>query len=116
MWARMLPRSLANAIVRSMEARLAATNVRFRYTKPVEDLSRSAREAWREGVDVLLWGHFHTLWQLRRAGHVALVVPAWLEFRCAVVVDEEGWSWAGEGLTPLTAPPTMTSGVQSDQR
>ena len=44
-WARFLPRSLAVAIVRHMEAHLATTNQKFRYEKPVEDLKRCAESA-----------------------------------------------------------------------
>ena len=114
LWARVLPRAIATAIVRSMESRLAATNVRFRYVKPVDDLRRAARAAWAEGVDVLLWGHFHSFWRLSRDQRTAAVVPAWLETRCAVVVTGEGWWWTDESLTALAGPPTMTHDAHPD--
>lgn len=89
-WARLLPRSLAVAIVRHMEAHLAKTNRRFRYTKPIADLRRSALSAWAEAVDVLFWGHFHTHWECREGDRLAMIIPAWLETRTAVLVHPDG--------------------------
>ncbi len=107
-WARALPRSLAVSIVRSMEARLATTNLRFRYKIPEAALERAARRAWREGVDVLLWGHFHRVWEYRRDDRLALVVPAWLETTSGVAVRPDGRGvWVEKNLTPGDALPTM---------
>jgi len=89
-WARLLPRPVALAIVRHMEAHLATTNLKFRYTKPIEDLRRSASSAWAEGVDVLFWGHFHTHWEQRDGERLALIIPAWLETRTGVLVESDG--------------------------
>ena len=89
-WARLLPQSLAVAIVRRMEAHLATTNRKFRYTKPIEDLRRSAVSAWADGIDVLFWGHFHTLWEYQDGDRLAMIVPAWLETRTSVLVHPDG--------------------------
>ncbi|NOZ95174.1 MAG: hypothetical protein GXP47_10610 [Acidobacteria bacterium] len=106
--ARLLPRPLAVRIVESMEARLARTNRRFRYRKPVEDLVRKARGAWDEGVDVLFWGHFHTPWICTRRERTALIVPAWLEFDLGIRVWDDGrWGLVEKTLTPPTRLPTM---------
>jgi UDP-2,3-diacylglucosamine hydrolase len=91
-WARLLPQSLAVAIVRHMEAHLATTNRKFRYTIPAEDLCRHAKEAWEDGIDVLFWGHFHALWEYREADRLAMIVPAWLDSRSCVLVQADG-SW-----------------------
>ena len=105
-WARMLPRSLAVNIVRSMEARLAKTNVRFRYHTPEKALQRSASRAWANGVDVLVWGHFHRWWQYMDGDRQAMVIPAWLETRQSLVVDSRGdWSLVSEQLVPCDPPP-----------
>lgn len=90
LWARWLPQRLAVKIVRSMEAHLAETNRRFRYAKPVAALRAAADRAWDGGIDVLLFGHFHTLWRHRREAKLAMVVPAWLETRTALVVEADG--------------------------
>ncbi len=99
LWARLLPRPAAVAIVRRMEAHLARTNRKFRYTKPINDLERSAAEAWAAGVQTVFWGHFHTPWMCRDGDHEALIIPAWLENRTSVLVDAGGrWSLVDDEL------------------
>jgi UDP-2,3-diacylglucosamine hydrolase len=98
-WARLLPRPVAVAIVRHMESHLAKTNRKFRYTKPVDDLRRYARAAWARGVDVLFWGHFHTSWECRDGERLATIIPAWLEGRRGVLVQADGqWSCVDDRL------------------
>jgi UDP-2,3-diacylglucosamine pyrophosphatase LpxH len=100
-WARLLPRPVAVAIVRSMEARLAATNRRFRYQKPLESLRQAAEDAWSDGVDGLLWGHFHTNWGYTRDDRFAVILPDWLATGRAVLVDGDGSAVQVEkNLTP----------------
>ena len=108
-WAKLLPRPVAVAIVTKMEARLAKTNRKFRYRKPVRDFKRVAAAAWSEGVDVLFWGHFHTRWECRDNGRLAMVVPAWLETTGSVMVGPDGeWCWVDTDLRPTTLPPAET--------
>jgi len=108
MWARMLPRATAVSIVRGMESRLAETNRKFRYVKPVRDLERTARAAWGEGIDVVMWGHFHTPWWMVRDQRLAMVVPAWLEYRTGIWIDAGGaMHWGDAGLTVVDAVSTM---------
>jgi hypothetical protein len=98
----LLPRSAAVAIVRRMEAHLAKTNRKFRYTKPFADLERSAAEAWADGVGTLFWGHFHTPWMCSDGEHEALIIPAWLENRASVLIDAAGdWSLVNDALQPI---------------
>jgi UDP-2,3-diacylglucosamine hydrolase len=96
-WARLLPRTVAVAIVRHMEAHLAKTNRKFRYAKPIQDLERSASAAWAEGVVNLFWGHFHTHWECREGDHLAMIIPAWMETRTAVLVQSDG-AWHSVGV------------------
>ncbi len=104
-WARLLPQSVAVAIVRTMEARLAETNRKFRYTKPLHDLRRSARSAWDAGIDVVFWGHFHSTWRTTEGDREALIIPAWLECRTAVLVDGDGgWRLVDQQLCPTSWP------------
>jgi UDP-2,3-diacylglucosamine hydrolase len=105
-WARLLPTPVAVAIVTTMEARLAKTNRKFRYRKPVRDFKRSAEAAWAAGIDTLLWGHFHTRWEWRDNGRLAMVVPAWLETTGSILVGPDGrWDWVGMDLAPVDLPP-----------
>lgn len=100
-WARLLPRPLAVGIVRTMEARLAETNRRFRYHKPLASLRLAAEDAWNDGVDVVLWGHFHTDWVYSRDERAAIILPAWLDSGRAVLIDSEGEAVMVEkNLTP----------------
>ena len=104
-WARLLPQSLAVAIVRHMEAHLATTNRKFRYTKPIEDLRRSASSAWADGIDVLFWGHFHTHWECRDGDRLAMIIPAWLETRTSVLVHPDGaWHTVDANLERCRIP------------
>jgi len=89
-WAQLLPRRIAVGIVRSMEARLADTNRRFRYRKPLSSLRRAAENAWAGGVDVVLWGHFHTIWEYSRDNQTAIILPAWLDTGKAALIDSTG--------------------------
>ena len=108
-WARLLPRTVAVGIVRTMEARLAETNRRFRYVKPLGSLEKAARDAWAEGVDVVLWEHFHTSWQYRRDDRFAIILPAWLDSGLAALIDDDGEAWMVEkNLTPVDRLPRMT--------
>jgi UDP-2,3-diacylglucosamine pyrophosphatase LpxH len=108
-WARLLPQSVAVAIVRRMEARLATTNRRFRYRLPASSLRRAADRAFAEGVDILLWGHFHRMWQVVDRHRLAMVVPAWLETTCSVAVGVDGgWEFRGRGLA-ATGPEDLPS-------
>lgn len=109
LWAQLLPRRLAVTIVERMERRLALTNRRFRYVKPVADLERFARRAWSDGVDVVLWGHFHTPWECHGDDRrLAMVVPAWLETRISLEIAADGSRrWLDSDLTPCPALPRM---------
>lgn len=98
-WAGLLPRSAAVAIVRRMEAHLATTNRKFRYTKPIADLERSAAEAWADGVGTVFWGHFHSPWMCSDGDREALIIPAWLENRSSVLVRADGgWTLVDDSL------------------
>jgi len=105
LWARLLPQSLAVAIVRHMEAHLATTNRKFRYTKPIEDLQRNASAAWTAGINVLFWGHFHTHWEYRDGDRLAMIIPAWLETRKSILVHPDGrWHTVDADLERVETP------------
>jgi UDP-2,3-diacylglucosamine hydrolase len=89
-WARLLPRRLAQRIVFGTESRLKETNFSYRRELPVRDLERAARRHFAAGVDVVLWGHFHRAWQLAEGDCVARVIPGWMESGAVVWVGEDG--------------------------
>jgi len=100
-WARLLPKPVAVGIVRSMESRLAETNRRYRYHRPIACLRQAAEQAWAEGVNVVLWGHFHTSWRYTRDDRAAIILPAWLDTgQAALIDDDEEPVMVEKNLTP----------------
>jgi len=89
-WARLLPRRLAQRIVLGTESRLAQTNFTYRKDLPVTDLEAAARRHFAAGVDVVLWGHFHRPWSLTEGGRQAHVVPGWVESGTVVWIGDDG--------------------------
>ncbi|HVN76638.1 MAG TPA: metallophosphoesterase [Thermoanaerobaculaceae bacterium] len=90
LWARLLPRRLAQRIVLGTESRLKETNFSYRRDLPAADLAAAARRHFAAGVDVVLWGHFHRSWVLTEGGREARVVPAWLETGAVVWIADDG--------------------------
>ncbi len=87
LWAGLLPRPAAVAIVRRMEAHLATTNRKFRYTKPIADLE-TKRRRWRgpKGSGRCSGGTSTSPWMCSEGDREALIIPAWLENRSSVLV------------------------------
>src|SRR5664280_179320 len=89
-WARLLPRRLAQRIVLGTESRLKETNFTYRRRLPAAELTAAAERHFAAGVDVVLWGHFHRAWKLERGRREAHVVPEWLETGAVVWIDGDG--------------------------
>jgi len=90
LWARLLPRRLAQRIVLGTESRLKETNFSYRRELPAADLTAAALRHFAAGVDVVLWGHFHRPWVMAHGEHEARVVPAWLETGTVVWIGDDG--------------------------
>ena len=90
LWARLLPRRFAQRIVLGTESRLRETNFTYRQELPIAALTEAAERHFTAGVDVVMWGHFHRAWTLRRAGREAHVVPGWLETGTVVWIGDDG--------------------------
>lgn len=89
-WARLLPRRVAQRIVHSTEAQLAQTNFRHRKVLPQNLLEAAARSHFASGVDVVVWGHFHRAWTFAEGDREALILPAWLGSGAVAWVDAGG--------------------------
>jgi UDP-2,3-diacylglucosamine pyrophosphatase LpxH len=89
-WARLLPRRIAQRIVLGTETRLAQTNFSYRRELPEDDLQAAARRHFDAGVDVVLWGHFHRRWSLVEGDRVAHVVPGWMETGAVMWISSDG--------------------------
>ena len=93
-----VPRGLANRLVWKVEARLYRSNFRHKSRLPVEMIRAFARRRFREGVDVLLLGHFHKSWTEALDGGRIEILPAF--------VEERRWmEIAPDGSTSLVALP-----------
>lgn len=115
LFAHLLPRRIAIWIVNTMENRLARSNRKFRYRKPVDDLRHEAELAWSEGVRVMLWGHFHTHWDHVNGDSLTMVVPAWLESSLALLVEADGrWSMVDDHLRPCAIPRNTEHGEERE--
>jgi UDP-2,3-diacylglucosamine hydrolase len=117
-WARLLPGRLARRIVFGAESRLAETNFSYRVQLPTADLEAAARRHFVAGVDVVLWGHFHRTWSFASGHHEAHVLPAWLDHRTVVWIDEAGVMLPGSGVVGQivdTPPASWYQGHESAQ-
>lgn len=93
-----IPGGLANRLVWNIEARLYRSNFKHKSRLPVEMIRAFARRRFREGVDVLLLGHFHKPWTDTVDGKRIEILPAF--------VEERRWmEIAPDGSTALVALP-----------
>jgi len=91
-----IPRAMANRIVWKIEARLYHSNFKHKTRLPVEMIRAFAQRRHREGVDVVLLGHFHKSWTETVDGVRVEILPAF--------VDERKWmEIADDGTTSLVS-------------
>jgi UDP-2,3-diacylglucosamine hydrolase len=92
----LVPKKLANSLVWKVEARLYRSNFKHKSRLPVEMIRAFARRRFRQGVDVILLGHFHKSWSEAIDGGRVEILPAF--------VDERRWmEIAADGSTSLVA-------------
>jgi UDP-2,3-diacylglucosamine hydrolase len=75
----LIPKRSANQLVSRVEARLYRSNFKHKTRLPVEMIRAFARRRFREGVDVLLLGHFHKSWRETVDGGEVEILPAFVE-------------------------------------
>ena len=85
-----IPRALANRIVWRVEARLYHSNFKHKTRLPVEMIRAFARKRFREGIDVLLLGHFHKSWAETVDGGRIEILPAFVEERRWMEISDDG--------------------------
>jgi UDP-2,3-diacylglucosamine hydrolase len=89
-----VPKGMGNRLVSRVEGRLGRSNFKHKSRLPVEMIRAFAGKRFRGGVDVLLLGHFHTVWTDDFEGGRVEILPAF--------VDERKWMEIGEdGTTKL---------------
>jgi UDP-2,3-diacylglucosamine hydrolase len=86
----LVPRGPANRFVWGVEARLYRTNFKHKTRLPFETIRAFARRRFREGVDVLLLGHFHRSWSEEVDGGRVEILPAFVEERRWLEIGDDG--------------------------
>jgi UDP-2,3-diacylglucosamine hydrolase len=87
---RAVPGAMASRFVARMERRLRETNFKHKSSLPVDMIRSFAARRLGEGYDVLLLGHFHEPWSARVGAGTVEILPAFLEERRWMEIDEAG--------------------------
>jgi UDP-2,3-diacylglucosamine hydrolase len=85
-----VPKAAANRLVWNIEARLYRSNFKHKTRLPVEMIEAFAAKRFREGIDVLLLGHFHKSWSKSVDGGVVEILPAFVEERRWMEIGDDG--------------------------
>jgi len=85
-----VPKDAGNRLVWKTEARLYKSNFKHKRRLPVEMIRRFADKRFRRGCDVLLLGHFHKSWTEQLPGGRVEILPAFVDERKWLEVDERG--------------------------
>jgi UDP-2,3-diacylglucosamine hydrolase len=85
-----VPKDLGNRFVWRVEARLYRSNFKHKKELPVAMIREFAERRFREGVDVVLLGHFHRSWTETFAGGRVEILPAFVEQRQWMEIADDG--------------------------
>jgi UDP-2,3-diacylglucosamine hydrolase len=85
-----VPKKAGNRFVWKVEARLYRSNFKHKTRLPVEMIRAYAEQRFREGVDVLLLGHFHRSWTERVGAGTVEILPAFVEERKWMEIADDG--------------------------
>jgi UDP-2,3-diacylglucosamine hydrolase len=84
------PKDAGNRLVWKVEARLYRSNFKHKSRLPVEMIRAFAERRFRQGVDVLLLGHFHKPWSADVGTGRVEILPAFVEERRWMEIGEDG--------------------------
>jgi UDP-2,3-diacylglucosamine hydrolase len=85
-----IPKDAGNRFVWSVEAKLYRSNFKHKTRLPVEMIRAFAAKRFREGIDVLLLGHFHKSWMETLDGGRVEILPAFVEERRWMEIGDDG--------------------------
>ena len=85
-----VPREAGNRFVWKMEARLYRSNFKHKSNLPVEIIRTFAARRFRQGIDVVLLGHFHKPWVDESAAGRIEILPAFAEDRRWMEIADDG--------------------------
>ncbi len=86
----LVPKEAGNRLVWNVEARLYRSNFKHKTRLPVEMIRAFAARRFREGIDVVLLGHFHKPWSESLPGGRVEILPAFVEERRWMEIGEDG--------------------------
>ncbi len=84
------PKEAGNRLVWKVEARLYRSNFKHKSRLPYDMIRAFAGRRFRDGVDVVLLGHFHKSWSERIDGGRVEILPAFVEERRWMEIAEDG--------------------------
>ncbi len=85
-----IPKEAGNRFVWSVEARLYRSNFKHKKRLPVETIRAFADRRMREGIDVILLGHFHKSWTEQVGQGRVEILPAFVEERRWMEIADDG--------------------------
>ena len=85
-----VPKKAGNRFVWKVEARLYRSNFKHKTRLPVEMIRAFAERRFREGVDVLLLGHFHRSWTEQVGSGTVEILPAFVEEKKWMEIADDG--------------------------
>lgn len=85
-----VPKSVGNRFVWKVEARLYRSNFKHKKELPVAMIREFAERQFREGVDVVLLGHFHRSWSENVGSGRIEILPAFVEERRWMEIADDG--------------------------
>jgi UDP-2,3-diacylglucosamine hydrolase len=85
-----VPKNLGNRFVWKVEGRLYHSNFKHKKQLPVEMIREFTQRRMREGVDVVLLGHFHRAWAENVGAGRVEILPAFVEERRWMEIADDG--------------------------
>ncbi len=84
---KLIPKLLARRMVDGVEKKLAMSNFKHKTRLPVELMEAYGRKKGEEGVDMVVFGHFHRKLVVPAGKATVTVLPAWHDKGEALMVD-----------------------------
>jgi UDP-2,3-diacylglucosamine hydrolase len=86
----LVPQKAARRLVWNVEARLYRTNFKHKSQLPFDTIREFARRRFREGIDVVLLGHFHKSWSEDLGPGRVEILPAFVEEKRWMEIGDDG--------------------------
>lgn len=86
---RLLPKNFARSFVDKAEAKMRMSNFKHKTRIPVELIEAYGRRRSSEGIDEVIFGHFHHKLVVPAGNATVTVLPAWFDGGEAYVIDAQ---------------------------